>query len=173
MCCAREPPWKGDAASQGVHPQVQLGNKHRTQLRRTAALPGDLVDQPALQQQVSVGEQAVTDEVLVGAHGHAVTQGQGRQHLQHLGVPVTVSHTRHVDRVVEQWLEAADLEDMTRGPWHCLRESKPLCDVTFISTYTADTYICSIYILYYFILYICANLCALKSLTQETHLGPI
>ena len=67
-------------------PLVQLGNTYNTRHKRaTAAVPGDLVDQTALQKQVSVGEQAVTDEVLVGAHGHAVTQRQGRQHLQHLG----------------------------------------------------------------------------------------
>lgn len=52
--------------------------------KKFSELPGDLIGQPCLKQQISVWQQTVTDEVLIGAHGHAVAHTQGAQHLQHL-----------------------------------------------------------------------------------------
>lgn len=47
-------------------------------------VPGDLISQTCLEQQVSVWQQVVTDEVLIVPHCHTMALTQGAQHLQHL-----------------------------------------------------------------------------------------
>lgn len=47
-------------------------------------IPAYVVDQAGLQQQISSWQKVVTDQVLVGAHCHAVTYTQRTQHIQNL-----------------------------------------------------------------------------------------
>lgn len=47
-------------------------------------VPGDLINQTCLEQQVSVWQQAVTDVVLIGPHRHVGAHTQRSQHLQDL-----------------------------------------------------------------------------------------
>jgi hypothetical protein len=53
-------------------------------LNSTAVLPLDIVHQSGLEEQVSLGQQVITDEVLVGADRHPVAHAQGAQHVQDL-----------------------------------------------------------------------------------------
>ena len=46
--------------------------------------PGHMVHQLGLQEQVSSRQQVVTDQILIGSHGHIVTDTQGTQDVQHL-----------------------------------------------------------------------------------------
>ncbi|TNN87235.1 hypothetical protein EYF80_002437 [Liparis tanakae] len=46
--------------------------------------PLDIVDQLGLQQQISLGQQVITDEVLIGPHSDAVTHTQRAEHIQNL-----------------------------------------------------------------------------------------
>ena len=39
--------------------------------------PGDIVDEVCLQQKLAAREQVLSDEILVGAHGHAIAHTQG------------------------------------------------------------------------------------------------
>lgn len=50
--------------------------------------PGDIVDEVCLQQKLTTREQVLGNEILVGAHGHAITHTQRAQHVQHLEVKV-------------------------------------------------------------------------------------
>lgn len=52
-------------------------------------LPADVIDESRLQQQVSAGQQVITDQVLVGANGHTVTHTQRAQDVQHLNITDT------------------------------------------------------------------------------------
>lgn len=52
------------------------------------ARPGDIVDEVCLQQKLTAREQVLGNEILVGAHSHAITHTQGTQHIQHLEVKV-------------------------------------------------------------------------------------
>lgn len=52
---------------------------------RTPHPPGDIVDQPGLEQQVPPGQEVLGDEVLVGADSHGVADAEGAEHVQHLG----------------------------------------------------------------------------------------
>lgn len=52
------------------------------------ARPGDKVDEVCLQQKLAAREQVLSNEILVGAHGHAIAHTQGTQHVQHLEVKV-------------------------------------------------------------------------------------
>ena len=47
-------------------------------------VPLNVINQSRLQEQIPFRQQVVTDEVLVGPHGHAVTDAQGAQHVQNL-----------------------------------------------------------------------------------------
>lgn len=47
-------------------------------------LPRHVVNQPRLQEQVSPGQQVVTDEILVGSHRDPVAEAEGAQHIQNL-----------------------------------------------------------------------------------------
>lgn len=47
-------------------------------------LPGDLINQTCLEQQVSLWQQIVTDEVLIGPHRYTMAHAERAQHLQHL-----------------------------------------------------------------------------------------
>ena len=48
------------------------------------ALPCHVINQPCLQEQVSPGQQVVTDEVLVGSHCDPIAETEGAQHIQNL-----------------------------------------------------------------------------------------
>ena len=48
------------------------------------ALPRHVINQPRLQEQVSPGQQVVTDEILVGSHCDPIAEAEGRQHIQNL-----------------------------------------------------------------------------------------
>lgn len=50
----------------------------------TAFQPLHIVDQLGLQQQVPLGQQVITDQVLVGSYSHAVTHTQRAKHIQDL-----------------------------------------------------------------------------------------
>lgn len=52
------------------------------------ARPGDIVDEVCLQQKLAAREQVLGNEILVGAHGHAIAHTQGTQHIQDLEVKV-------------------------------------------------------------------------------------
>lgn len=39
--------------------------------------PGDIVDEVCLQQKLTAREQVLSNEILIGAHSHAVTYTQG------------------------------------------------------------------------------------------------
>ena len=52
------------------------------------ARPGDIVDEVCLQQKLAAREQVLSNEILVGAHGHTIAHTQGTQDIQHLGVKV-------------------------------------------------------------------------------------
>lgn len=45
------------------------------------ALPRHVVNQPCLQEQVSPGQQVVTDQILVGSHGHPIAETEGAQDI--------------------------------------------------------------------------------------------
>ena len=62
------------------------------------ARPGDIVDEVCLQQKLAAREQVLSDEVLVGAHGHAIAHTQGTQHIQHLEVKVRGQGVRAPER---------------------------------------------------------------------------
>lgn len=49
--------------------------------QRLGARPGDIVDEVCLQQKLSAREQVLSNEILVGAHGHAIAHTQGTQHI--------------------------------------------------------------------------------------------
>ncbi len=59
-----------------------------------AVLPADVIDESRLQQQVSAGQQVITDQVLIGANGHTVTHAQRTQDIQHLNVTDTPPSVR-------------------------------------------------------------------------------
>lgn len=48
------------------------------------ASPCHVVNQPCLQEQVSPGQQVVTNEILVGSHGDPIAETEGAQHIQNL-----------------------------------------------------------------------------------------
>lgn len=48
------------------------------------ALPCHVINQPRLQEQVSPGQQVVTDEILVGSHCDPIAEAEGTQHIQNL-----------------------------------------------------------------------------------------
>lgn len=48
------------------------------------ALPCHVINQPCLQEQVSPGQQVVTDEILVGSHCDPIAEAEGTQHIQNL-----------------------------------------------------------------------------------------
>ena len=48
------------------------------------ALPCYVINQPRLQEQVSPGQQVVTDEILVGSHCDPIAETEGTQHIQNL-----------------------------------------------------------------------------------------
>lgn len=48
------------------------------------ALPCHIINQPCLQEQVSPGQQVVTDEILVGSHCDSIAEAEGTQHIQNL-----------------------------------------------------------------------------------------
>ena len=52
------------------------------------ARPGDIVDEACLQQKLTAREQVLGNEILVGAHGHAIAHTEGTQHIEHLEVKV-------------------------------------------------------------------------------------
>lgn len=56
-------------------------------------IPCHSINETRLKKQVSTWQQAVTDEVLIGAHCHAVAHTQRAQHLQNLEHNVSVSDT--------------------------------------------------------------------------------
>lgn len=56
--------------------------------------PGDIVDEVCLQQKLTAREQVLGYEILIGAHGHAITHTQGTQHVQHLKVKVRSEYVR-------------------------------------------------------------------------------
>ena len=45
--------------------------------QESGARPGDIVDEVCLQQKLAAREQVLSDEILVGAHGHAIAHTQG------------------------------------------------------------------------------------------------
>lgn len=45
------------------------------------ALPRHVINQPCLQKQVSSGQQVVTDQILVGSHGHPIAETEGAQDI--------------------------------------------------------------------------------------------
>lgn len=47
-------------------------------------LPCHIVNQPRLQEQVSSGQQVVTDQILVGPHSDSIAETEGTQHIQNL-----------------------------------------------------------------------------------------
>lgn len=47
-------------------------------------LPLNIIDKSRLKQQVPVGKQVVTDEILIGSHCHAITNTEGAQDIQDL-----------------------------------------------------------------------------------------
>lgn len=50
----------------------------------TAFWPLDIIDQLGLQQQISLGQQVITDKVLIGSHRYTVTHTQRAEHIQNL-----------------------------------------------------------------------------------------
>lgn len=48
------------------------------------ALPCHIVNKPRLQEQVSLGQQVVTDQILVGSHCDPIAETEGTQHVQNL-----------------------------------------------------------------------------------------
>lgn len=60
------------------------------------ALPCYVVNQPCLQEQVSPGEQIVTDQILVGSHCDSIAETEGAQHIQNLqqGTPPNLRLSR-------------------------------------------------------------------------------
>lgn len=48
------------------------------------ALPGYIVNQSCLQEQVSPGQQVVTDQILVGSHCNPIAETEGAQDIQNL-----------------------------------------------------------------------------------------
>lgn len=55
-------------------------------------LPGDLINETCLEQQISVWQQTVTDEVLIGPHRHTMAHTQRTKHLQHLEHNLSALH---------------------------------------------------------------------------------
>lgn len=47
-------------------------------------IPGDSISQTRLEQQVSIWQEFVTDDVLIVAHCYTMAHTQRAQHLQHL-----------------------------------------------------------------------------------------
>lgn len=47
-------------------------------------LPLDIVDQLRLQQQISLGQQVVADQVLIGSYSDPITHTQGAEDVQNL-----------------------------------------------------------------------------------------
>lgn len=60
--------------------------------RHWKIVPGDPISQTCLEQQVSVWQQVVTDEVLIGPHRHTMAHTQRAQHLQHLEHNLSALH---------------------------------------------------------------------------------
>lgn len=46
--------------------------------------PCHIINQPRLQEEVSPGEQVVTNQILVGSHGDPIAETEGAQHIQNL-----------------------------------------------------------------------------------------
>jgi hypothetical protein len=55
---------------------------------RLETTPGDIVDEVRLQQKLTAREQVLSNEILVGAHGHTIAHTQGAEHIQDLEVKV-------------------------------------------------------------------------------------
>ena len=55
-------------------------------------VPGDTVSQTCLEQQVSVWQQVVTNEVLIGPHRHTMAHTQRAKYLQHLEHNLSALH---------------------------------------------------------------------------------
>ena len=65
--------------------------------------PGDIVDEVCLQQKLTAREQVLSNEILVGAHGHTIAHTQGTQHVQHLEVKVRGQVARAPGQGVYGW----------------------------------------------------------------------
>lgn len=48
---------------------------------KMVALPCHVINQPCLQKQVSPGQQVVTDQILVGSHGHPIAETEGTKDI--------------------------------------------------------------------------------------------
>lgn len=48
------------------------------------SLPLNIIDQSSLKQQVPLGKQVVTDQILIGSHCHPITNTEGAQDIQNL-----------------------------------------------------------------------------------------
>lgn len=59
------------------------------------ALPGHIVNQPCLQEQVSPGKQVVTDQILVGSHCNSIAETEGAQHIENLQQGTTAKPQDH------------------------------------------------------------------------------
>ena len=55
-----------------------------THIHVSISLPLNIIDQSSLEQQVPLGQQVVTDQILVGSHCHPVTNTEGTQDIQNL-----------------------------------------------------------------------------------------
>jgi len=47
-------------------------------------LPLDIIDQTCLEQQISLGKQVITDEILIGSHSHTIADTQGTENIKNL-----------------------------------------------------------------------------------------
>lgn len=48
------------------------------------ALPGHIINQPCLQEQVSPGQQVITNQILVGSDCDPIAETEGAQHIENL-----------------------------------------------------------------------------------------
>lgn len=58
------------------------------------SLPLNIINHSSLKQQVPLGKQVVTDQILIGSHCHPITNTEGTQDIQNLkeGGKKTVRH---------------------------------------------------------------------------------
>lgn len=58
--------------------------KSQTNKSFSPSLPLNIINQSSLKQQVPLGKQVVTDQILIGSHCHPVTNTEGTQDIQNL-----------------------------------------------------------------------------------------
>lgn len=71
--------------------QTDSTSTNTRQKKKIVFIPCNLINKACLKKKVSTWQQAVTDEVLIAAHCHAMAHTQRAEHFQHLGPNGSVS----------------------------------------------------------------------------------